>query len=54
LRPLESITLDQDATLIPAGGPEACFNYDGERSYEAFNTYCPEYGIMVGTMPCKT
>ena len=49
LRPLESITLDQDATLIPTGRPEACFNYEGERSYEAFNTYCPEYDIMVGT-----
>jgi hypothetical protein len=49
LRPLESITLDQDATLIPTGRQEACFNYEGERSYDAFNTYCPEYGIMAGT-----
>jgi hypothetical protein len=49
LNPLESITLDQDATLIPTGRPEACFNYEGERSYEAFNTYCPEYGVMAGT-----
>jgi hypothetical protein len=49
LRPLESITLDQDATLIPTGRPGSCFNYMGKRSYEAFNTYCPEYGIMAGT-----
>jgi hypothetical protein len=49
LNPLKSITLDQDATLIPAGRPEACFNCEGERSYGAFNTYCLEYGIMVGT-----
>jgi hypothetical protein len=49
LNPLESITLDRDAALISTGRREACFNYKGERSYEAFNTYCPEYGVMVGT-----
>jgi hypothetical protein len=49
LRPLETITLDQDATLIPTSRSEALFNYRGERSYEAFNTYCPEYDLMVGT-----
>jgi len=49
LSPLKEITLDQDATLIPTTRPEACFNYKKERSYEAFNTYCPEYDIMVST-----
>jgi hypothetical protein len=49
LCPRESITLDQDATLIPTGRAEACFNYKGEKSYEAFNTYCPEHDLVVGT-----
>ena len=49
LSPLESITLDQDATFIPTDRPETCFNYKGERGYEAFNTYCPEYDVLVGT-----
>jgi len=49
LAPLETITLDQDATFIPTGRPEACFNYKSERAYEAFNTYCPEYDVIVGT-----
>jgi hypothetical protein len=49
LNPLKSITLDQDATLISTTRHEACFNYKGERSYESFNTYCPEYGTMVRT-----
>jgi hypothetical protein len=49
LNPLKTITLDQDATLIPTTRHEACFNYKGERSYEAFNTYCPEYDLMVKT-----
>jgi hypothetical protein len=49
LQPKETITLDQDATFIPTTRSEACFNYKGKRSYEAFNTYCPEYDLMVGT-----
>jgi hypothetical protein len=49
IAPLEEITLDQDATFIETTRPETCFNYKGERSYEAFNTYCPEYDLMVGT-----
>jgi hypothetical protein len=49
LRPLDTITLDQDATFIPTTRPDACFNYHKERSYEAFNTYCPEYDMMVAT-----
>jgi len=47
--PLESITLDQDATFIPTSNKDALFSYHGEKAYEAFNTYCPEYDIMVGT-----
>ena len=49
LSPLETITLDQDATLIPTGRPDAYFNYEGARSYQAFNTYCAEYDLMLGT-----
>ena len=49
LAPLEEITLDQDATLIPTSRPDTCFNYKGERSYQAFNTYCKEYDLMLGT-----
>ena len=49
LAPLETITVDQDATLIPTSRSDTCFNYKGERSYQAFNTYCPEYDLMLGT-----
>jgi hypothetical protein len=49
LSPKKSITLDQDATLIPTERPEACFCYKGMKANEAFNTFCPEYGLMVGT-----
>jgi hypothetical protein len=47
--PLKEITLDQDATFIQTNRPGTCFNYKGERSYEAFSTYCPEYDVMAGT-----
>jgi hypothetical protein len=47
--PLPSITLDQDATFIPTSNKNALYNYQGEKAYEAFNTYCPEYDILVGT-----
>jgi hypothetical protein len=47
--PVESITLDQDATFIPTSNKNALFNYQGEKAYEAFNTYCPEYDLVVGT-----
>jgi hypothetical protein len=49
LQPKETITLDQDATFIPTTRPDTCINYEGDRSYESFNTYCPEYDLMVGT-----
>ena len=47
--PLTKITLDQDATFIPSNNKNALVNYKGEKSYEPFNTYCPEYDIIVGT-----
>jgi hypothetical protein len=47
--PLARITLDQDATFIPTSNKNALPNYQGEKSYGAFNTYCPEYDLIVGT-----
>jgi hypothetical protein len=47
--PLKSITLDQDATFIPTSNKNALYNYEKKKAYEAFNTYCPEYDIIVGT-----
>ena len=49
LKPASTITLDQDATFINTESRNALFNYHGERSYEAFNTYCPEYDMIVAT-----
>jgi hypothetical protein len=49
LQPKETITLDQDATFIPTTRSAACINYKGDKSYESFNTYCPEYDLMVRT-----
>ena len=49
MSPMGTITLDQDATFIPTGRPQTCINYKGDTSYEAFNTYCPEYDVMLGT-----
>jgi hypothetical protein len=47
--PQERITLDQDATFIPTSSKNALYNYHGEKAHEPFNTYCPEYDIIVGT-----
>jgi hypothetical protein len=47
--PLKSITLDQDATFILTSSQNALRNYNGEKAYSAFSTYCPEYDIIVGT-----
>ena len=47
--PKKVITLDQDATFIYTHNKNALYNYYGEKSYEAFNTYCPDYDIIVGT-----
>jgi hypothetical protein len=49
MNPLSSVTLDQDATFIYTNTKNALNNYHGEKSYEAFNTYCPEYDMVVGT-----
>lgn len=49
LNPQTTITLDQDATFINTKNNSALFNYLGEKAYETFNTYCPEYDIIVGT-----
>jgi hypothetical protein len=47
--PQKTITLEQDATFIYTHNKGALYNYDGEKSYEAFNTYCPEYDVVLGT-----
>jgi hypothetical protein len=47
--PMERVTLDQDATFIPTSNKDALTNYHGDKAYEAFNTYCPEYDLVVGT-----
>jgi len=47
--PVKSITLDQDATFILTSNKNALYNYQGEKSYGALNTYCPELDIIVGT-----
>ena len=47
--PQKSITLDQDATFIFTSNKNALNNYQGEKAYAAFNTYCPEHDIIVGT-----
>ena len=49
LNPLENITLDQDATFINSQAAGALYNYHRERSFEALNTYCPEYDLVVRT-----
>ena len=41
------ITLDQDATFIDTEEEGALWNYKGARSYQAFNTYCPEADLVV-------
>jgi hypothetical protein len=49
INPVSTITLDQDATFINTQSRNALYNYHGELSYEAFNTYCPEYDLTVAT-----
>lgn len=44
---IHTVTLDQDATFIPTKVSGALYNYKVERSFEAFNTYCPEYDMMI-------
>lgn len=40
---------DQDATFIETEERGANWNYKGEKSYQALNTYCPEYDLVAGT-----
>jgi len=49
MNPLSCITLDQDATFINTNTKNALTNYHGEKSYAAFNTYSPEYDMVLGT-----
>jgi len=49
MNPQSSVTLDQDATFINTDTKSALRNYHGDKSYEAFNTYCPEYDMVIGT-----
>jgi len=49
LAPLETITMDQDMTLLPTSRPDTCFDYMGERSYQAFNSYIADYDLILGT-----
>ena len=45
----EELTLDQDATFIETKTSGALYNYQGKRSYEALNVYCPEYDLVVAS-----
>ena len=47
IKGIDTITLDQDDTFITTGVTGALFNYKSERSFEAFNTYCPEYDMII-------
>jgi hypothetical protein len=49
LNPVSTITLDQDATFIYTDSRNALYNYEKEKSYETFNTYCTEYDMIVAT-----
>ena len=42
-------TLDQDTALIPTDHREAFLNYKKERSYQAFNTWLAERGLVIHT-----
>ena len=47
--PRKHITLDQDATFIETEESGANWNYKGQKSYQALNTYCPQYDLVAGT-----
>jgi hypothetical protein len=47
VREISTVTLDQDATFIPTEVQGALYNYKSERAFEAFNTYCPEYDMII-------
>jgi hypothetical protein len=44
---ISTITLDQDATFIPTAMKGALYNYKSEKAFESFNTYCPEYDMII-------
>ncbi|MFA7620995.1 MAG: hypothetical protein WCY56_04010 [Aminobacteriaceae bacterium] len=41
------VTLDQDATFIETESYGSLWNYEESRSYQAFNTYCPEHDLIL-------
>ncbi len=41
------VTLDQDATFIETESYGSLWNYEKSRSYQAFNTYCPEHDLIL-------
>lgn len=45
----ETATLDADATLIATNKEEAFYSYKGYKSYQPFNTWWAEQGIMLHT-----
>jgi hypothetical protein len=47
IRDISTATLDQDATFIPTEVKGALFNYKSEKSFQALNTYCPEYDMVI-------
>ena len=59
VRGISTVTLDQDATLIPTEVRGVLFNYKKTRSFTSFNTYCPEYDMVIkseyrdGNVPAK-
>ena len=47
VKDISTVTLDQDATFITTEVKGACYTYKSERAFEAFNTYCSEYDMMI-------
>jgi hypothetical protein len=47
--PLDTATLDMDATLIETGKKDALFSYKGYKAYQPLNTYWAEQGLMLHT-----
>lgn len=47
IKDVATVTLDMDDTFIPTEVRGSLFNYKSQRSFEAFNTYCPEYDMII-------
>jgi len=47
--PLDTATLDMDATLIETQKKEAFFSYQGYKAYQPLNTYWAEQGLVLHT-----